>query len=373
MTPRFTLGVEEEFQIVDKNTGHLVSHIHPLLEKGTAILGEQIKAEMLQSAVETVSDVCPNIAALRLNIQHLRTELTRMLEEDGLAPISSGTHPMAHWKDQTRTLHDRYAALEEEYQDVGRSILIFGLHVHVGIDQHEQAIPLMNQVRTWLPHLLAISANSPFWCGRFSGLRAYRPIVWQRFPRSGIPELFASTAEFDHYVEDLVATRCIDDGKRIWWDVRPHPFFSTLEFRLCDMPGTLEDTMALAALCQALVAKLTWLLKHNITTCTIPTHLINENKWLVARYGLDAEFIDFVQKRRLSMRESIHELLDFVEDVIDDLGSRREINYLRDLLDSPQGTGADRQIAVYQELGSTQAVTQFLIEQTAAGLSLDRV
>lgn len=373
MAPRFTLGVEEEFQMVDKSTGHLVSHIHPVLEKGAPVYGEHLKAEMLQSAVEIVTDVCPNIGALRLSLQQLRTGLAQLLEEDGLALISSGTHPMAHWQDQERTINDRYAELEEEYQDVGRSILIFGLHVHVGIDNHEMAIPLMNQLRTWLPHLLAISTNSPFWGGRFSGMRSYRAIVWKRFPRSGVPQLFNTSAEFDRYVDDLIETKCIDNGKRIWWDVRPHPFFGTIEFRICDMPATLEDTLALTALCQALVAKLSWLYEHSMSIYAVPSHFIEENKWRAARYGLDAEVVDFVKKRRLSMRESIHEVLDFVDDVVDDLGSRREINYLRDLLDDPRGTGADRQIAIFRETGSTQAVAQFLMEQTASGLTLNHV
>src|SRR5579875_1824868 len=183
MTQRFTLGVEEEFQMVDKTTGQLASRIHRILEQGTPLLGEQIKGEMLQSAVEIITDVCPNIAALRLALQSLRSTLARLVEDEGLALVSAGTHPMAHWKDQLRTNHERYEELEEEFQDVGRSILIFGLHIHVGIDKHEQTIPLLNQLRTWLPHLLALSANSPFWCGRFTGLYSYRSIVWRRFPR----------------------------------------------------------------------------------------------------------------------------------------------------------------------------------------------
>jgi glutamate---cysteine ligase / carboxylate-amine ligase len=373
MTRPFTLGIEEEFQMVDKHTGQLASCIDTILEKGVPLLGESIKPEMLQSTVELVTDICPTISAARQELHRLSTTLAGILASEGLALVSAGTHPNALWQDQKPTHNERYHALEEEYQDVGRSILIFGLHVHVGIDNHELAIPLMNQLRTWLPHLLAISSNSPFWSNRYSGLRSYRSIVWKRFPRSGVPPLFSSSSEFDHYVEHLVKTGCIDNGKRIWWDIRPHPFFSTIEFRVCDMPATIEDTLAIAALCQALVAKLTWLHRHNMTTHVLPAHLIDENKWLVARYGLDSEVVDFVQNRRLSMRDSIHETLDFVEDVLDDLGSRREINYLRTLLEDPRGTGADRQVAVYQETGSTLAVTHFLMQQTMQGLTLDHV
>lgn len=370
MKPRFTLGVEEEFQMVDKHTGQLASHIHTILEKGTPLLGESIKAEMLQSTVELVTDVCPTMHDARREVQRLRTTLAQLVDEDGLALISAGTHPNAHWQDQLRTHNDRYLLLEDEYQDVGRSILIFGLHVHVGIEERSITIPLMNQVRTWLPHLLAISSNSPFWADRFSGTKSYRAVVWKRFPRSGVPDTFTSMGDFDGYVEHLIRTGCIDNGKRIWWDVRPHAFFNTIEFRICDMPATVEDTLSIVALCQALVAKLHWMYIHNMTTHVLPRHFIEENKWRAMRYGLDAEVVDFIQERRLSMRESIEELLDFIEDVIDDLGSRREINYLRDLLESPRGTGADRQIAVYNETHDTQAVTNFLMQQTMQGMTL---
>jgi carboxylate-amine ligase len=372
MTQRFTLGVEEEFQIVNKQTGLLASHIHPLLDKAVPLLGEHIKAEMLQSTVEIVSHVCPNIAALRLDLQNMRITIADLLAEDGLALVSAGTHPISRWQDQLRTRNDRYELLEEEYQDVGRSILIFGLHVHVGIEDYQLSIPLLNQLRTWLPHMLALSSNSPFWGGRNSGLKSYRAIVWRRFPRSGVPELFSSTLDFERYIDNLMRTGCIDNGKRIWWDIRPHPFFKTIEFRVADMPATFEDTLALAALSQALVAKLVWLHKHNLTVQTLPTAYIDENKWHAARYGLDAEYVDFIQNRRLSMREAIHETLDFVDDVLDDLGSRREIHYLRSLLEDPRGTGADRQLAMYHETGSTHAVANFLIEQTLQGFSLER-
>lgn len=373
MALHFTLGAEEEFQIVDRQSCQLVSRIHSILDRGVPLLGEHIKPEMLQSAVEIITDVCPDITALRQNLQYLRSELAHLIDVEGLSLISAGTHPMAHWKEQIRTDHPRYKALEEEFQDVGRSILIFALHVHVGIEKHEHAIPLMNQLRTWIPHMLAISSNSPFWCGRYSGMRSYRSIVWKRFPRSGIPNLFDTTAEFDRYVEDLVQTGCIDNGKRIWWDIRPHPFFPTVEFRMCDMPATIEDTLAITAFCQALVAKLTWMLNKNQMTVSFPQHYIEENKWRAARYGLDADIVDFTRNRSISMRDSINEALDFVDDVLDDLGSRREINYLRDLLADPRGTGADRQIAVYQETGSALAVSQFLVKQTVSGFTPDAV
>ncbi len=370
MTSHFTLGIEEEFQIVDRTTGQLVSHVHTLLERGAPLLGEHIKAEMLQSFVELSTGVCPDITTLRLDLQQKITVLTGLLELDGLTIIRSGTHPTAHWQEQQRTQHIRYEELEEEFQDVARSILIFGMHVHVGLEKHEMAVPLMNQARTWLPHILALSSNSPFWHGHNSGLKSYRSIIWKRFPRSGIPNTFSSTAELDQYVENLIATGCIDNAKKIWWDVRPHPFFNTLEFRICDMPATLEDSLAIAALCQALVAKLTWLYKRNLHTAILPSRYIEENKWRAARYGLDAEFVDFPQQRRLSLRDSVSETLDFVDELVDELGTRQEMNYIRALLEDPRGTGADRQLAIYHETGNVQAVTSYLIKQSCDGLAL---
>lgn len=371
MSARFTLGVEEEFQIVDRRTGQLSPSILTILEKGAPYFGSKIKPEMLQSTVELITEVLPNIAAARLELQTLRAKLAQLLAAEGLALVSAGTHPSSLWLDQPTTPNPRYAELEEEFQDVGRAILIFALHVHVGIESSEIALAIMNQVRTWLPHLLALSSNSPFWAGRFTGLRSYRSVVWRTFLRSGISDSFASRSDYDRYVQDLLTSGCIDNAKKIWWDVRPHPFFNTLEFRIFDMPATLEDTVALVALCQALVAKLTWLHKRNMGVYVLPRNLIEENKWRAMRYGLDAQVIDFVQGRRLSMRESISELLDFVDDVLDDLGSHREIHHLRMLLEDARGSGADRQIAIYQQTGSVKAVIEFLMEQTIEGITLD--
>jgi carboxylate-amine ligase len=267
----------------------------------------------------------------------------------------------------------RYVEVMEEYQDVSRSTMVFGLHVHVGIEQHEMAIPLMNQLRTWLPHLLALSSNSPFWTGRNSGIKSYRSIIWRTYPRTGIPNTFTSAGEFDRYVADLVGCGCIDNAKKIWWDIRPHPFFDTIEFRICDMPATIEDSIALAALCQALVAKLTWLYKHNMQTNVFPSHYIEENKWRAARYGLEAQIMDFGQKRSLSMRDSINEVLDFVDDVLDDLNTRHEIYYLRALLEDPRGTGADRQLAIYRETNDINAVADYLLQTAMEGIVLDPV
>lgn len=366
--PPFTIGIEEEYQMVDKQTGQLRPRIQAILAKGQAFFGEQIKPEILRSTVEINSDILPDIPSARKELLDLRSTLAWLVGEEGLALISAGTHPGALWQNEALSPFERYIQLEQELQDVARSLLIFGLHVHIGIESHEMAVELMNQLRTWLPHLLAISANSPFWAGRLTGLKSYRSVVWKPFPRSGVPEVFPTAGDFDAYVQALVKTGCIDNAKKIWWDIRPHPFFGTIEFRICDMPATFEDTIAIAALCQALVARLTWLNKSGLRTPALSSHFIEENKWRVIHYGLDAEVLDFVLGRRLSMRESLAELLDFVDEVVDDLGSRQEFTYLRNLLEDPCGTGADRQIALYEQTGSVDAVIRLLMRQTMHGI-----
>ncbi len=373
MTARFTLGIEEEFQLVDLQTGDLRSCADAMIEKGMNSLGEQLKPEMSQSTIELVSNILPDIAAARKEVYATRAALSQLIAEEGLGLISAGTHPTASWRDQKNSEGERYVELAEEYQDVVRSDLIFGLHVHVGVEQKDLAIVVMNQVRTWLPHLLALSTNAPFWSGRMTGLKSYRAVQWKRFPRSGVPYIFSSWQDFDSYVQDLVDMGCIDDGKRIWWDVRPHAYFDTIEFRVCDMPSTVEDTLAIAALCQALVAKLTRLYEQGKDIPVLKSRYIEENKWRAMRYGLDAEVVDFTLRRRLSMRDSLRELLDFVDEVIDELGSRREMNHIRVLLDDSYGTGADHQMAMYRETGDAQKVIQFLLEQTMRGVATDAV
>jgi glutamate---cysteine ligase / carboxylate-amine ligase len=367
----FTLGIEEEFQLVNRHSLQLCSCVNTILERGTPYFAEKIKPELTQSTIELISDVCPDISTARRELLTIRSLLARLIDEEGMALISAGTHPSSAWQDQATTEKKRYAELEEEFQDIIRSNVIFGMHVHVAVESKDLAIKLMNQVRTWLPHLLAISTNSPFWNSRYTGIKSYRSALWKRVPRSGMPGIQTSWNDFDQYVQALVETECIDNGKKIWWDIRPHPFFDTLEFRVCDMPATIEDTLALAALCQALIAKLTWCHKHNVDVAIFTRDYLEENKWRAMRYGLDAEIIDFSKRRRLSMRDSINETLDFVEDVVDDLGSRREMDYLRALTTSSGRTGADRQIEVYKQTGDVEKVVQLLMEQTMQGITLD--
>ncbi|HLG62316.1 MAG TPA: carboxylate-amine ligase [Ktedonosporobacter sp.] len=363
MASQFSLGIEQEFQLVDRHTGDLSPSIESILTKGAPFLKGKIKAEEKQACVELITDICPTIEDARTELRTLHRLLRQVVEQEELALISAGTHPNARWQDQKITEKDHYRKLIEEFQDIERMLVIYGLHIHVGIEDKNVAISLMNQLRTWLPHLLALSTNSPFWEGRYTGLKSFRSALWKPILRSGLPEIVASWQHYTRYLDDLISMGCIENGKDVCWDIRPHPFFPTLEFRICDMPATPRDTLALAALCQALVMKLAWLYRRQITLPVLPRDYVEENKWRAMRYGLDAAIIDFVNRRPIAMRDSIHELLDFVDDVIDDLGSRNEIQYLRVLLDDPRGTGADRQIAIYQQSNDINKVTHYLLQQ----------
>jgi len=373
MPARFTIGIEEEFQLVDRASGELAPAFHCLLEKGRPIFGEKLKPEIQQVVAELVSDIYPNMATARAETPRMRGQLAAIAREQGLALVSAGTHPTACWQEEMGAGYERYADLARELRDLRRSTLIFGLHIHIGIEDREMAIALMNQARSWLPQMLALSANSPFWAGRFTGMKSYRAVAWKAFPRSGIPAQFASRRAYDADMQSLISSGCIDSPRSIWWDIRPHPLYPTLEFRVFDMPATISDTLALAALCQALVAKLAHCYHRHLRAPIIPHHLLEENRWRAMRDGLDADMVDFTRNRRLSMRNAISEMLDFVDDVLDDLGSRQEIDHLRSLLADPRGTGADRQVALYQEVGNVEAVTRMLMEQTMTGVPVEPV
>src|SRR5436853_376936 len=260
------------------------------------------------------------------------------------------------------TDHERYKMLEEELQDVVRSLVIFGLHVHVAIPNPELRIEILNEARYFLPHLLALSTSSPFWMGRNTGLKSYRSVIWSNFPRTGIPPDLSSFDEYQNYVELLVKTGSIDNGKKIWWDLRAHPAFPTLEIRVCDMPTRLEETVCLAALMQAICAKLLQLRASNLGFRKYIPALIAENKWRAIRYGLDGNLIDFGKQTEVPMRDLAVELLEFVDDVVDDLGSRKAVAYLNTIL--AEGTSADRQLRVVKNGGDTRAVVELLAAET---------
>jgi carboxylate-amine ligase len=258
--------------------------------------------------------------------------------------------------------------LEEEMQDVVRELLIFGLHVHVAIPDRDRRIEVMNEARYFLPHFLALSTSSPFWLARATGLKSYRSIIWSRFPRTGIPPQFDSYDDFENYVELLVRTGCIDDGRKIWWDLRPHAIYPTLEFRICDATTRIDETVCLAALVQAVCAKLLKLRERNLGFRTYIPNLVQENKWRAIRHGIEGKLIDFGKQQEVPMRELALELLEFVDDVVDELGSRSAVNYVRTILQD--GTSADRQLHVFQSTGHLHAVVDHLAEETLAGVTI---
>jgi glutamate---cysteine ligase / carboxylate-amine ligase len=365
--PSFTLGIEEEYQTVDPTTFDLRSHIGTeLIANGKRLLAEKVKAEMHQAVIEVGTGICNNIEEARADVVNLRRQMIRLAREHGLVLAAGATHPFADWRVQDIYPDERYLQVVEDMQLVARSNLIFGLHVHVGVEDRETAIHLMNQMRYFLPHLLALSSNSPFWLGMNTGLKSYRTKVFDKFPRTNIPDMFASWADFDSFVKLLIKTNSIDNAKRIWWDIRPHPFFSTLEVRICDLPMRADETLAIAALIQATVAKLYKLHSRNQGFRMYSRALIMENKWRASRYGLDGMLIDFGREQELPCRELILEYLDFVDDVVDELGSRKEVEYVQTILD--RGTGADRQLQVFEQTNDLQKVVEYMIEETQAGL-----
>jgi carboxylate-amine ligase len=364
MEHRFTVGVEEEFQIVDPETWELRSHVSELLASSAPALGEQIKPELHQSIVEVGTRICQNVPELRTEIFRIRHELTSGAERVGLAVAAAGTHPFSDWKDQILSPGVRYDSIVEELQQLARSLLIFGLHVHVAVPDHHTAIDLMNAARYFLPHLLALSTSSPFWMGRDTGLKSYRTTIFRRFPRTGVPDHFSSWSEYENYIKLLVELHCIDDARKIWWDVRPHPTFGTLEFRVCDVTTRPEAAVMIAALIQAIVVKLHQLYTRNLGFRLYRKALIEENKWRAARWGIDGKLIDFGKRAEVPMRDLALELLQFVDDVVDDLGSRDAVEYVHTVL--REGTSADRQLAVFRRTGDLKAVVRHIVDETRA-------
>jgi len=337
----FTLGIEEEFQIIDPETRELRSHIQQILADGKMILKEHVKAEMHQSVVELGTEICTDTASARQQVIQLRSELAEIA--------------------------GHYETIVKDMQQIARVNLIFGLHVHVGIPDREEAIDIMNQARYFLPHIYALSVNSPFWLGQNTGLKAYRQMIFERFPRTGIPDAFESLSEYEDYLKLLVSTNCIDNAKKIWWDIRLHPFFDTIEFRICDAQSRVDDTIALAALMQAIVAKLHKLRAQNVTFRSYPRRLIDENRWRALRYGLDGKLIDFGRKCEMEERELLHEMLEFIGTEVEELGTQAEMAHIERIM--REGTGADRQLMVWERTQDMKAVVDQIVAETHEGLA----
>ncbi|MGX5817016.1 carboxylate-amine ligase [Chitinophaga lutea] len=362
----FTLGIEEEYMVLDPQSRELRSHEQKIVEQAQKVIKDKVKAEMHQAVVEVGTQICANIDEARADVLLLRQTIRQIAGDLGFSVGAAGTHPFSKWEKQLITDHPRYFELVNEMQDAARSNLIFGLHVHVGMENRQMALHIANSVRYFLPHIFALSTNSPFWEGRNTGFKSFRTKVFDKFPRTGIPDYFASIEEYDNYVKLLVKTNCIDNAKKIWWDLRVHPFFDTVEFRICDVPLTVAETTTLAALFQAVCAKIYKLRMQNLNFIIYNRALVNENKWRASRYGIDGNLIDFGKEMEVNTRALIYELLDFVDDVLDDLGVRSTVaEGVQRILS--EGTGADKQLQVYESSGQDLvAVTDYIQSQFLA-------
>jgi carboxylate-amine ligase len=364
--PSLTLGIEEEYQIIDPETRELRSYITEILKEDSVVL-QEVKPELHQSMVELGSRVCRTPADVRAELVRLRGTVMGLAGRSGLKIVAAGTHPFSCWTKQEITPLERYVGVRQDLAELAQQLLIFGTHVHVGIEDKDFLIDALNVSRYLLPHILALSTSSPFWQGRNTGLKSYRSIIFRNFPRTGVPPVLQSYGEYENMLQTFVRTRSVPDGSKIWWDVRPHHAYPTLEFRVCDVCTRVEEAVCIAALLQAIVAKLWKLRCDNLTFRVYPLTLIEENKWRAVRYGLDGKLIDFGKQEEKPARALIREIVEwFVDDVLDDLGSRQEVEYAFRILDD--GTSADRQLATYARTNDLTAVVDQLIAETAEGV-----
>jgi carboxylate-amine ligase len=365
--PSLTIGIEEEYQIIDPETRELRSYVQQFLEQGEAVLPDQIRPEFLQSQIEAGTQICKDVDEARAELTRIRRSILSLADDAGLWVAAAGTHPFSSWVRQRVSPFGRYPELIRFLQDVGRQLLVFGMHVHIGIEDQELLVEVMNQLRYFLPHLLALSTSSPFWHGRDTGLKSYRSVVFENLPRTGIPQQFESYASYRSYASTLLATGSIAEPTHIWWDVRPSEKFPTLEIRIPDMCTRIEETLCLVAMVQAVVAKLIQLRRANQSWRLYRKHLIDENKWRALRYGIDGKLIDFGKKQEVRFPQLVEEILTWVDDVVDDLKSREEIEYAYTML--REGTSADRQLAIYRRTGDLRAVVDHVVDETHEGIT----
>ncbi|MFH1808217.1 MAG: carboxylate-amine ligase [Pseudomonadota bacterium] len=367
--PNYTLGVEEEHKVVHPLSG-VLAPLPAADASGKAyctIEGVQIKPELHCCAAEVDTGICADVHEVEARLFRARRVLHGWCHGQGLQILSAGSHPVADWKQVAITGLPRYQGLLDELQDVARANLISGLHVHVAIDDPARLLQVMNGARVYLPHLLALSCSSPFWCGRDTGLMSMRSAVFARLPRTGVPPAFHSLAEYQEVIANLVQTGCIDDASRIWWDLRPHAVFPTLEFRICDIPTRVDDSVTLSALIQALVVTIDRQVQGGRAPRTSHRGYVAENKWRALRHGIQGKLVDFHNAREQTATEWVDDLLLFVDGVVDELGTRSYVARVREILD--RGTSADRQRKVFRESrGDLQAVIAHLIEESGLGV-----
>lgn len=373
--PPFTLGLEEEYLLVDKRTRNLVKDPpSELMEEAARVCGEQVSPEYLQAQIEVGTRVCADVGEAREDLARLRRGIIQVAGQYGLAPIAASTHPFAHWLDQKHTDKERYQTLAQELQTAARRMLICGMHVHVGVDDDALRIDLMNQITYFLPHLLALSTSSPFWRGEETGLMSFRMTVFDSLPRTRLPERFYSFGEYQRHVDVLIRAGIIEDTSKIWWDIRPSSRFPTLETRIMDVCTRLDDAICLAAIVVCLLRMLNRLRLNNQRWRNYAPMLIYENRWRAIRYGFDGGMLDLTRSEVRSFAELQEELLALIREDAEALGCVAEVEHSREIL--ARGTSAHRQKRVYQQAleqgadkqEALRAVVDALIADTASGL-----
>jgi glutamate---cysteine ligase / carboxylate-amine ligase len=368
--PTFNIGIEEEYQIIDPETRELKSYITQFMEDEHTVkmLEIDLKPELHQSIVEIGTNICNNADEARAELIRLRKGIITLAQSKGVKIAAAGTHPFSNWQQQEITPYDRYVGTKEAMQMLAQQLLIFGTHVHIGIEDREVMIDAMNVARYLMPHLLCLSASSPFWIGQKTGLHSYRSVIFRNFPRSGTSPRFNGWSEFQNYLDTLVRTGTIPDGTKIWWDLRPNNKYPTLEMRVCDVCTRVDEAVCVAAIFQAICYKCWKLRNSNMTFRVYPSSLVEENKWRAVRYGLNGKLIDFGQQVEKPARELIRELIEwFIGDVIDELGSRKAVEYAYTIMEN--GNSADRQLAVFERSGGDfKAVVDNLIKETEEGV-----
>ncbi|HLT96121.1 MAG TPA: carboxylate-amine ligase [Acidimicrobiia bacterium] len=373
--PPFTIGIEEEYLLVDRETRELVVHPDPELWEGLReVLGPQVGPEFLKAQIEVGTRKSRTLREAHEDLARLRRDLSDVVSRFGAAILASSTHPFAQWWDQEHTEDARYDRLASDFQQVARRLVICGMHVHVGIDDPDLRIDLMNQVRYFLPHILALSTSSPFWTGRETGLKCYRLSVFQTMPRTGIPEEFSSWSEYERHVAVLVRAGIIEDASKLWWDIRPSDKYPTLEMRAADVCTRLIDAIAVAALYLSLLEMLFRLRTENKRWRTYAPMLISENMWRAQRYGVQGTLMDYGRGELVEFRDLVEELLALTEVDARRLGITEELNHIRTI--AKEGTSAQRQLDTYRQAldaGASQRealerVVDMLIDDTLTGL-----
>ena len=375
--PSFTIGIEEEYLLVDRQTRNLIGEAPAsMLSECEALLSDQVSPEFLQSQIEVGTHKCHTLDEAKTDLARLRATVSQVATSHGLAIIAASTHPFANANEQRTTRRQRYETLAFDLQAVVRRLVISGMHVHVGIDDDDLRIDLLSQVAYIAPHLLALSTSSPFWQGEDTGLRSYRLAVWSEMPRTGLPQEFTSYQEYERHVGVLVDTGVIEDATKLWWDVRPSARFPTLEMRICDICTRLDDTLAIAALYRCWLRMLYRLRCKNQRWRLYSQLLIGENRWRAHRYGLYQGLIDFGQGRIVSCAELIDEMLSIVADDAEFFGCEAYVNHVRTIAE--HGTSAHRQVRVYEqakqkgadETEALRAVVDALIDETVQGIDV---